>query len=120
MAERSSIVPHVTSPPVVANPAALRASTVMVLGRVDLKDAILPVCIPIFSTDRRIREAKWVELYDATFTELEKEIERRTAALKTTLELQSLERTRERLAPYMANKPDEPIGPVLARLVDQP
>ena len=77
---------------------------------------MLPVCIPIFSPNRKIREAAWIELYDVTFTQLTKEIERRTAALKGTIELRSLEKTRERLVPHMANKPDESIGPVLAHL----
>lgn len=72
----------------------------------DLKDAVLPVCIPIFSTNRKIREAEWIELYDATFAQLTKEIDRRTAALKENPELRSLERARALLAPHMASRPD--------------
>jgi hypothetical protein len=64
----------------------------------DLKDAVLPVCIPIFSTNRKIREAEWIELYDATFAQLTKEIDRRTAALQENPELRSLERARALLA----------------------
>ena len=51
-----------------------------------------------------------------TFAQLDKEIAHKTTAIKASIELTSLERVREYLAPHMASKPDEPIGPVLARL----
>jgi hypothetical protein len=53
---------------------------------------------------------------DLTFTQLDQEITRKRTAVTANRDLISLERLRSYLAPHMAKKPDEPIGPVLASL----
>jgi hypothetical protein len=78
-----------------------------------LTNIVLPVCLPI---KHSAREYAWVEPWDLTFAQLEKKISQKTIAMKPSMELQSLERVRDYLKPYMTSKPDEPIGPVLARI----
>lgn len=82
----------------------------------DLGPVNLPVCIAIRSPRKKSGEAEWIELFDVSFNELTQEITNKTSALKQNSELQSLERLREYLTPHMAANPDDPIGPVLARL----
>jgi hypothetical protein len=67
-----------------------------------LTDIVLPVCLPIKYS---AREYAWVEPYDMTFAQLEKKISQKTIALKASIELQSLERVRDYLKPYMTSKP---------------
>ena len=81
-----------------------------------LTDVVLPVCIPIRFNKQNARESAWIEPYDITFAQLNQKIAQKTMELRASIELQSLERVRDYLKPYMASAPDEPIGPVLARL----
>jgi hypothetical protein len=82
----------------------------------DLVNTHLPVCVHIHTGGKTNIEAKWVETYDVTFSELDREVSQRTVEIKANRDLENLKRLREYLAPHMKKKPSEPIGPMLEKL----
>jgi hypothetical protein len=90
--------------------------SVQLLLPLGLENVALPVCIAVRSDNRKVRAAGYIETYHTTYSQLENEIAKETAGLKESIKLTSLKRVRDYLRPHMASKPDEPIGPVLARL----
>jgi hypothetical protein len=86
---------------------------------IELGHVILPVCIPVRPAGRHTGEAEWIETYDITFAQLDREISYRRTVINGNKELISLEKVRAYLAPHMAKRPDNAIGPVLAQLAEK-
>jgi hypothetical protein len=85
----------------------------------ELGPMALPVCLAVRPHGKKSGEAEYIEIPDATYAQLESDIERREEIIRETKQLQNLRRLREYLAPRMADHPHLKIGPVLARIAKE-